>query len=200
MRTPARVFWKDYQHQFPALASLAQDILLIPATRAGIEQLFNSAQDICYYHRGSLKPKTIQDLMMFMCTSKFEIEEDRRALMDKYLSHEEKQAKKEEKDIDSNFLEPISDTKEGNNDNKPGVKDEPQVMGNNDIILDHIQPLSEKARGKRQLSIALLPEIEEQDTNQEDETCLPPIYSTQVQHSGRVRKRSRLLNRYKSYN
>ncbi|KAL4732809.1 hypothetical protein BDV11DRAFT_201314, partial [Aspergillus similis] len=97
--------------------------------------------------------------MMFMCTSKFEIEEDQRALMDKYLSHKEKQAKKEEKDIDSNFLKPISNTKEGNNNNKPGVKDKPQVMGNDDITLDHIQPLSEKARGKRRLSMALLPEI-----------------------------------------
>ena len=121
-----------------------------------------------------------------MYTSKFEIEEDRRALIDKYLSHEEKQAEKEEKDIDSNFLEPISNTKEGNNDNEPGVEDEPQVMGNNDITLDHIQPLSEKARGKRRLSMVLLPEIEEQDTNQEDETCLPPIHSIQVWHSGRV--------------
>ena len=137
---------------------------------------------------------------MFMYTLKFEIEEDWQALIDKYLSHEEKQAKKEEKDIDSNFLEPISNTKEGNNDNEPGVKDKPQVIGNNNITLDHIQPLSEKARGKRQLSIVLLPEIEEQDTNQEDKTCLPSIYSTQVQYSGRVWKHSRLLNRYKSYN
>jgi hypothetical protein len=36
-----------------------------------IEWLFNSARDICHYHRGSLKPKTIKELMLFMYTTKF---------------------------------------------------------------------------------------------------------------------------------
>lgn len=42
-----RTFWKENGHKFPALASLACDVLSIPATGAGVERLFNSARDIC---------------------------------------------------------------------------------------------------------------------------------------------------------
>jgi hypothetical protein len=75
IRTHPRLFWKDHQHEFPALAHLARDILSVPATGAGVERLFNSARDVCHYRRGSLKPETIRDLMMFMCTSKFDLDE-----------------------------------------------------------------------------------------------------------------------------
>jgi len=30
-------FWRDHEHEFPILASAAQDILSIPATGAGVE-------------------------------------------------------------------------------------------------------------------------------------------------------------------
>jgi hypothetical protein len=46
-RVTIRSFWKDHQHEFPALAKLARDVLLIPATGAGVERLFNSARDVC---------------------------------------------------------------------------------------------------------------------------------------------------------
>lgn len=92
MRTPTCVFWKEYQHQYPTLTKLARDILLILAIGAGMERLFNSARDICYYRRGSLKALTVQDLMMFICISKFEIEDAHRALINEYLSYEEIQA------------------------------------------------------------------------------------------------------------
>ncbi|KAF3394527.1 hypothetical protein F1880_004639, partial [Penicillium rolfsii] len=59
-----RYLKSHYKHEFPVLASLARDIMSIPATRAGVERLFNSARDICYYRRGSLKPKTIRDIML----------------------------------------------------------------------------------------------------------------------------------------
>jgi len=68
------VFWKDHEHEFPVLASLAWDVLSIPATGAGVERFSNSACDICHYCRGSLNASTIQELMMFMCTTKFEVE------------------------------------------------------------------------------------------------------------------------------
>ncbi|KAJ5264753.1 hypothetical protein N7505_007546 [Penicillium chrysogenum] len=57
-------FWKGHQHEFPMLASVARDVLSIPATGASVERLFNSARDICHYRRGSLKPTTLQDLVM----------------------------------------------------------------------------------------------------------------------------------------
>jgi hypothetical protein len=47
-----RIFWKDHQHEFPALVSLARNVLSIPATGAGVERLFNSACDICHYRPG----------------------------------------------------------------------------------------------------------------------------------------------------
>lgn len=160
-------------------------MLSIPATGAGVERLFNSARDVCHYRRGSLKPKTIQDLMMFMCTSRFEIEEGQRALMNEYLSHEEKQAEQEEKDTNANNLEPISDNDEGNN--------EGNNEANNNITHHNVRLLSEKAQGKRRQSIASELEDEEQDSNQENDVPLPSI---QNRHSGRVRKRSRLLDGY----
>lgn len=62
--------------QLPVLSSVARDILSIPATGAGVERLFNSARDICHYQRGQLNSATIQDIMMFRCKSRFEIEVD----------------------------------------------------------------------------------------------------------------------------
>lgn len=122
------MFQKDHQHQFPALVNLARDILSIPAIGAGVERLFNSARDICHYRRGSLKLSAIQYLMMFMCISRFEIEEGQQALINKYLTHKEIQANQEEKDISTQHLEPISD-------NKKGEKD---VKGKITIVLDTI--------------------------------------------------------------
>lgn len=86
------MFWKDNQHEFPILASIARDVLSIPATGSGVERLFNSARDICHYRRGSSKPKTIRDLMMFMCTTRFQIESEQLAFIKEYLTAQEIQA------------------------------------------------------------------------------------------------------------
>jgi hypothetical protein len=87
--TAPQVFWKDHEHEFPALANLARDILSIPATGAGIEKLFNSARDICHYCRGSLNASTIQELIMFMYTTKFKVEEAQLAYLQEFLSRQE---------------------------------------------------------------------------------------------------------------
>jgi hypothetical protein len=91
------IWWKDHQLEFPLMASFVRDILSIPASGAGVEWLFNSARDICHYCWGSLQPQTIRDLMMYMCTSRFEIEEEKRIMLSEYLSIQEIQAVKEEK-------------------------------------------------------------------------------------------------------
>jgi len=92
-----RAFWKECQYEFPILASVARDILSIPATGAGVERLFNSARDICHYRRGSLKSTTIQELMMFMCTTKFDIEEKELAYIKQYMTKEEEEEAAEER-------------------------------------------------------------------------------------------------------
>lgn len=83
------VFWNDHQHKFPILAILARDILSVPATGAGVERLLSSARDVCHYWRGFPRAQAIQDLILFLCTSKFDIEEHERALVEEYLSLEE---------------------------------------------------------------------------------------------------------------
>jgi hypothetical protein len=61
-----------------------------------------------------MKSHTIEDLMMFLCTSRFDIEEQEARLLEKFFSHDELEAVKEEKDdnLDDIEIEPISDTEE----------------------------------------------------------------------------------------
>jgi hypothetical protein len=181
-----RAFWKDHQYEFPALASLARDVLSIPATGAGVERLFNAARDVCHYRRGSLKPKTIKDLMMFLCTSKFEIEEEQLALVEEYLSSHEIQAAKEEREAQKSQddLEPISDNEEDNS------------------VSNHVRVPSVRALGKRRRSIAepgteeiQEPVIELDDDGEvplpDNTTILQEESNTQRRTSGRLPKRSK---------
>lgn len=71
-------FWKEHQARFPAIAALARDTLSFPATGAGVERLFNTARDICHYRRGRMKSETVEALMMFLCTTKFDMEKQHR--------------------------------------------------------------------------------------------------------------------------
>lgn len=172
-----RVFWKENQYKYPILSATARDVLSIPATGAGVERLFNSARDVCHYRRGSLNATTIQDLMMFMCASKFDIEEKQLALISEFLSDEDKEQASEERDTP--FLEdldPISDNEE------------------EDIVIPPDQPmtqtLSERAAGKRRQSVASDIEGEGQEaTASDDEAGYPLPYTQRV--SGRNRKRTR---------
>jgi len=99
-------FWKENQRKYPALASAARDVLCLPATGAGVERLFNSARDICHYRRGSLNATTIQDLMMFMCATKFDLEGKELALMSEFSSEAELEEANEEKD--TQFLDDLN--------------------------------------------------------------------------------------------
>ena len=109
------MFWKENQLKYPALAAAARDVLSIPATGAGVERLFNSARDVCHYRRGSLNATTIQDLMLFMCASKFDVDEKELALISEFLSDEEKEeANKEKSSRFLDDLDPISNSEEDN--------------------------------------------------------------------------------------
>lgn len=108
------MFWKDSQHRFPALASLARDVLSIPATGAGVERLFNSARDICHYRRGRLNADTIQDLMMYLCTSRFDFEEAEYTFLKEFFSRDEVETANEEQNdgLYTCEFDPISDDEE----------------------------------------------------------------------------------------
>lgn len=122
-----RSFWKDHQHEFPALAKLARDILSIPAIGAGVERLFNSARDVCHYRRGSLRSETIQELMMYRCATQFEIEDEYLALKKEYLTSEEIEADKEEKNPQLlQDIDPISDNEE---DEIETTQEQPTTQG-----------------------------------------------------------------------
>ncbi|OQE58765.1 hypothetical protein PENNAL_c0360G08151, partial [Penicillium nalgiovense] len=183
VRSVPRVFWKEHQHEFPALASLARDILSIPATGAGVERLFNSARDICHYRRGSLNPTTIQDLMLFMCTSRFDLEDKQRVLINEYLSYEEMQAAREERDTQANGFDPISDDEEGEEGDSTQIRCTDQAP-------------SERSQGKRRRSAGSRPEESRGDEDEDAEAL--PLPNMQQRMSGRARKRSRLLDGYET--
>ena len=122
-RAHPRVFWKEHQHEFPVLASLARDILAIPASGAGVERLFNCARDICHYRRGQLKPETIRDLMLQMCSSKFELEQAELDFTKEYLSAGEGALIDQERSsvqpvTDLEWFEPISDDEEDDEEDR----------------------------------------------------------------------------------
>jgi hypothetical protein len=162
------------------MARLARDVLSIPASGAGVERLFNSARDICHYRRGSLQPQTISDLMMYMCTSRFEIHEEERIMLSEYLSAQEIQAAKEERTQQQITVDPISDDEE---DEGPSTELQATSHGP-----------SAKALGKRRLrNIA-----KDAESDQEDDSKVTSLPEMQHRVSGRVRKRSRLLDGYET--
>lgn len=109
-------------------------MLSVPATGAGVERLFNTARDICHYRRGRLNATTIQELMMFLCTSKFEIEEEQAAFLQEFFSRDEIEAAREERDLtpDGVSLDPISDTEEETQEGQQGTGETQQ-----EVISDH---------------------------------------------------------------
>jgi hypothetical protein len=107
-------FWKENESRFPAIASLARDYLATPATGASVERLFNTTRDICHYRRGSLKSGTIEELMLYLCTSKFDLDVRETEELKQFFTSNEIDALMEEKDKtpDDVEIDEISDTEE----------------------------------------------------------------------------------------
>jgi hypothetical protein len=171
-------FWRAKETQYPILATLARDIFSIPATGAGVERLFNSARDICNYRRGSLNATIIQDLMMFRCLSRFDIEKDDLTPEDPALTLDERQAEDELKE--AQFTHPNPD---------PISDDEEDI----DLsALQDIQPAIETRPHPNDKPPQNTTDIQELEENRESENepDLPPPH-TQQRTSQRVRKRSR---------
>ena len=168
------------------MARLARDVLSIPASGAGVERLFNSARDICHYRRGSLQPRMISDLMMYMCTSRFEIHEEERIMLSEYLSAQEIQAAKEERTQQQITVDPISDDEE---DEGPSTE-----LRATSHLRETSHGPSAKALGKRRLRNI----SEDAESDQEDDSEVTSLPEMQHRVSGRVRKRSRLLDGYET--
>ncbi|KAJ5903918.1 hypothetical protein N7504_006301 [Penicillium tannophilum] len=80
----------------------------------GVKRLFNITRDIYYYRRGRQKKQTIKELIMFLCTLRFDIKEKEAKYLEKFFSYIEIEIAKEEKDNKLKEVEfnLISDTKE----------------------------------------------------------------------------------------
>ncbi|CAI7613761.1 unnamed protein product [Penicillium pancosmium] len=88
-------YWRENQSRFPAIAQLARDILSIPATGAGVERLFNTARDICHYRRGRMNSETIEEHMLFLCSTRFNLKEAETKELEQYFSLQEIEAVRE---------------------------------------------------------------------------------------------------------
>lgn len=155
----------------------------IPATGAGVERLFNSARDICYNRRGSLKPKTIRDIMLWMCTTRFDLQERKRLMLQEYLSHQEIAAMTEASETRDESFDPISDTEE-------------EIE---DLLYEaeHAQPSNTQSLPRSRTTTLDLEDREAIDHDEDDDDDTnPPLPETQQRVPSRKRKRSKLLEGY----
>lgn len=136
---------------------------------------------------------TIQDLMMSMCTTNFELEEQQLAFYREYLSEDEIQEGIEEKDAqqdnDREDLEPVSANEE----------DDIGLIYNHSIDQIASQNVSNK-RQRGASTEADREELESCESDDESELPLPrPLHeesNIQKRMSGSARKCSRLLEGY----
>ena len=114
VKTNPRVFLKEHEHEFLILAKTARGIFSIPASGAGVERLFNCARDVRHYRRGQLKAETIKDLMLHLCSSKFELEQSDLDIAKEYVSDGEAAMVDQARMIIPPLtdLDPISDNEE----------------------------------------------------------------------------------------
>lgn len=151
MKANPRVFWKEHEYEYPVLAKMARDILSIPASGAGVERLFNSARDVCHYRRGNLKAETIKELMLHLCSSKFELEQSEIEIAKEYLSAGEAamidQARKPIPPLTD--LEPISDNDEEEDQEKGESEGDHEDDQGDELSPVQLTGRSEQAQRKR---------------------------------------------------
>ena len=120
-----------------------------------------------------MSARTIQDLMLFMCAVKFDLEEEQLAFTRELTTRDEIELAQEEKG-GQDRIDPISDTEEQN------------------PTSNSMQPSPQPTRGrKRQMSVSSHDSHSSELSNEPD---LPQQSTQRV--SGRVRKRSRWLTDY----
>jgi hypothetical protein len=62
--------WKKIEPKYPIIANMAKDILSIPASGVGIERLFNTARDVCFYRGNHPNLSTIEMIMLLKWNEK----------------------------------------------------------------------------------------------------------------------------------
>ncbi|OQD59907.1 hypothetical protein PENPOL_c052G02450, partial [Penicillium polonicum] len=105
---------RENQSRFPTIALLTRNILSILATSASVEQLFNTARDVCHYRRGRLRSETIEELILFLYATRFNLKEAKAKQLQQFFSLAELESSKEELDDHTEDAEfdLISDNKE----------------------------------------------------------------------------------------
>ncbi|KAJ5817477.1 hypothetical protein N7447_009710 [Penicillium robsamsonii] len=63
---------------------------------AGVERLFNTARDVYHYRRGRLRSETIEELMLFLCATRFNLKEAEAKQLQQFFSLAELESLKEE--------------------------------------------------------------------------------------------------------
>jgi hypothetical protein len=166
------------------LATLACDILSIPASGAGVERLFNCARDICHYRRGKLKPDTIKQLMLHMCASKFEIKQREIDYTKELISAGEAAIIDQERGSIPALplLDPISDDEEDELVNEP-LSEQPAIH-------------NEQARYKRPRSRSPHSQDDEDDDQYLQEA---PFGEGSTQRTGRIRKKPKMPEGFEIY-
>lgn len=191
MKSNPRVYWKEHEHEFPILAKMARDILAIPGSGAGVERLFNCARDICHYRRGQLKAETIRDLMLHLCSSKFDLEQCQIDIWKEYLSASEAammdQVRKPNP-LGSDF-EPISDDEEGHLDG-----DSEDNASEDDDSEDEVSPVQATTQSKQAHQKQPQKRTSEALDDADDGLPLPemPTEESTQARSGRIRKKPKM--------
>lgn len=145
----------------------------IPASGAGVERLFNSARDICHYRRGSLKPTTIQDLMMYLCTTRLGLEEEQRILLS---------------DGDSDGQRSETDNNVEMSDQEDFISDNEELDHEEDDLIPDCQVRVSEAQGVEQYPPSPIEQAEREETIEQSESNSDDdLPSPQSQHTGRSR-------------
>jgi hypothetical protein len=112
--------------------------------------------------------------MLWMCTTRFDLQEQKRLILQEYLSHQEVAAMTEAKETREESFEPISDTEE--NDVQPQDRESLLLSRTTTVDFEGIEAI-------------------DHDEDDDDDTSLP-LPDTQHRVSSRKRKRSKLLDGY----
>ena len=132
--------------------------------------MFNTARDICHYRRGRMKAETIEELMLFLCTSRFDLELHEAKELERFFSLNEIEALREEKDDKRDDVEALTLTAAR------------AKWG--DVEFEQISDTEEQP----EISGGLI-DVDDDNTGDNDAGDPPlPSYSTQPRMSGRKRK------------
>ncbi|KAJ9484644.1 hypothetical protein VN97_g8724 [Penicillium thymicola] len=90
------------------------EMFSIPANGAGVERLFNTARDVCHYRRGRLESETIEETMLYLCASRFDLKDTEVKQHEKYFTLHEIEASKEQnpENLEKMEFDSISDNEE----------------------------------------------------------------------------------------